>query len=61
MLVQSALRHVIEGQLIIRRTLEPLRPSKERLPRDLERADRKIGVALGKSLPEFVDWKVKEA
>ena len=37
-LVQSALRHVIEGQLIVRWTLEPVRPSKKRLLRDLERA-----------------------
>jgi hypothetical protein len=56
-----AVKRIVEGQLIVRRALELVRPSQKRVVRDLERTDRQIGVALGKSVPKFTDRRIKEA
>ncbi len=52
---------IVERQLLGSRRLEQLRPPKQVRPRDIERADWKLGVSSGDPVPKLIEGNVEEA
>ncbi len=52
---------IVKCQLLGGWRVEQLRPPKEVGPRDIERADRKLGVSSGDPVPKLIEGNVEEA